>query len=40
MSGMDAAKLSQLKGFIKLCEANPVVLADPSLAFFRDYLER
>lgn len=36
---MDAAKLNQLKKFIEQCESNPSILADPSLSFFRDYLE-
>jgi suppressor of tumorigenicity protein 13 len=36
---MDAAKLSQLKQFIEQCKSNPSVLSDPSLSFFRDYLE-
>lgn len=36
---MDPAKLNQLKQFVDMCKSNPSVLADPSLAFFRDYLE-
>ncbi|KAL1371316.1 hypothetical protein HN51_001527 [Arachis hypogaea] len=36
---MDASKLNQLKHFIEQCKSNPSVLADPSLSFFRDYLE-
>jgi suppressor of tumorigenicity protein 13 len=37
---MDASKVNQLKLFIKQCESNPAVLQDPSLKFFRDYLEK
>ncbi|CAK7355787.1 unnamed protein product [Dovyalis caffra] len=36
---MDATKLSELKQFIEQCKSNPSILADPSLSFFRDYLE-
>ncbi|KAK1376405.1 STI1 domain-containing protein [Heracleum sosnowskyi] len=36
---MDAKKLSELKQFIEQCKANPSILSDPSLSFFRDYLE-
>ncbi|XP_020226749.1 FAM10 family protein At4g22670 [Cajanus cajan] len=36
---MDASKLKELKHFIEQCKSNPSVLADPSLSFFRDYLE-
>ncbi|KAH9777416.1 FAM10 family protein [Citrus sinensis] len=36
---MDAAKVKELKQFIDQCKSNPSVLADPSLSFFRDYLE-
>ncbi|XP_071723922.1 FAM10 family protein At4g22670-like isoform X2 [Rutidosis leptorrhynchoides] len=36
---MDPAKVDQLKQFVDTCKSNPAVLADPSLAFFRDYLE-
>lgn len=36
---MDAAKVNQLKLFIDQCKANPSILSDPSLSFFRDYLE-
>lgn len=36
---MDAAKLNQLKHFIEQCKSNPSTLSDPSLSFFRDYLE-
>ncbi|KAL6986078.1 hypothetical protein U1Q18_019445 [Sarracenia purpurea var. burkii] len=36
---MDAANLNQLKQFIEQCKSNPSVLSDPSLSFFRDYLE-
>lgn len=36
---MDPAKVKQLKLFVEQCRANPSVLADPSISFFRDYLE-
>ncbi|KAG2681453.1 hypothetical protein I3760_11G145500 [Carya illinoinensis] len=36
---MDASKLNQFKQFIEQCKSNPSVLSDPSLSFFRDYLE-
>ncbi|MQL89237.1 hypothetical protein Taro_021814 [Colocasia esculenta] len=36
---MDPAKVVQLKVFVEQCKANPAILADPSIAFFRDYLE-
>ncbi|KAJ4955084.1 hypothetical protein NE237_011867 [Protea cynaroides] len=36
---MDAAKVTQLKLFVEQCKANPSILCDPSLSFFRDYLE-
>ncbi|XP_022759132.1 FAM10 family protein At4g22670-like isoform X2 [Durio zibethinus] len=36
---MDAAKLNELKKFIDQCKSNPSILSDPSLSFFRDYLE-
>ncbi|CAI0413764.1 unnamed protein product [Linum tenue] len=36
---MDAVKLKELKNFVELCKSNPSVLTDPTLAFFRDYLE-
>ncbi|CAB4279632.1 unnamed protein product [Prunus armeniaca] len=36
---MDEAKLNQLKHFVEQCKADPCVLSDPSLSFFRDYLE-
>ncbi|MCL7030342.1 hypothetical protein MKW94_019388 [Papaver nudicaule] len=36
---MESAKLDQLKQFIIQCKANPSLLNDPSLSFFRDYLE-
>lgn len=37
---MDAEKVNQLKVFIDQCKANPTILRDPSISFFRDYLER
>ncbi|KAL9271528.1 FAM10 family protein-like protein, partial [Drosera capensis] len=36
---MDASKLKELKLFIEQCKSNPSILHDPSLAFFRHYLE-
>ncbi|KAK4260455.1 hypothetical protein QN277_003563 [Acacia crassicarpa] len=36
---MDAAKIRQLETFIEQCKSNPSILSDPSLSFFRDYLE-
>ncbi|KAI3858160.1 hypothetical protein MKX03_022479, partial [Papaver bracteatum] len=36
---MESAKLDQLKLFINQCKSNPSLLSDPSLSFFRDYLE-
>ncbi|CAN6460930.1 unnamed protein product [Victoria cruziana] len=36
---MDAAKVKQLKLFVEQCRANPAILSDPSISFFRDYLE-
>ncbi|CAI0541268.1 unnamed protein product [Linum tenue] len=36
---MDAVKLKELKNFVELCKSNPSVLTDPTLSFFRDYLE-
>ncbi|XP_019160548.1 PREDICTED: FAM10 family protein At4g22670 isoform X2 [Ipomoea nil] len=36
---MDAANLNQLKQFVEQCKSDPSVLSDPSLAFFRDYIE-
>ncbi|CAL9088319.1 unnamed protein product [Musa textilis] len=36
---MDAAKVKELQLFVEQCKKNPAVLADPSIAFFRDYLE-
>ncbi|XP_050376857.1 FAM10 family protein At4g22670 isoform X2 [Argentina anserina] len=36
---MDEAKLKQLKHFVEQCKSDPSILADPSLSFFRDYLQ-
>ncbi|KAL9260761.1 TPR repeat-containing thioredoxin TDX-like protein [Drosera capensis] len=36
---MDASKLKELKLFIEQCKSNPSILHDPSLSFFRHYLE-
>jgi len=37
---MEPSKLKELKHFIEQVKSNPSTLADPSLSFFRDYLER
>ncbi|KEH31682.1 Hsc70-interacting protein [Medicago truncatula] len=36
---MEPSKLKELKHFIEQVKSNPSTLADPSLSFFRDYLE-
>ncbi|KAG9459198.1 hypothetical protein H6P81_003706 [Aristolochia fimbriata] len=36
---MDAAKIEQLKLFVDQCKLNPSILDDPSLVFFKDYLQ-
>ncbi|KAM3598824.1 uncharacterized protein V6R79_023089 [Siganus canaliculatus] len=36
---MDPRKLSELKGFIQLCESNPGVLHLPEMSFFRTWLQ-
>ncbi|KAG6396966.1 hypothetical protein SASPL_143126 [Salvia splendens] len=36
---MDSSKVNQLKQFIEQCKANPSILSDPSLSFFREYVE-
>lgn len=36
---MDAAKVKELKLFVEQCKNNPAILCDPSISFFRDYLE-
>ncbi|KAI0501052.1 hypothetical protein KFK09_019270 [Dendrobium nobile] len=36
---MDAAKVKELKLFVEQCRRNPEILRDPSISFFRDYLE-
>ncbi|KAG1362449.1 FAM10 family protein [Cocos nucifera] len=36
---MDAAKVEELRVFVEQCKKNPAILSDPSIAFFRDYLE-
>ncbi|KAJ8771979.1 hypothetical protein K2173_027156 [Erythroxylum novogranatense] len=36
---MDAAKIAELKQFINGCRSNPSILHNPSLAFFKSYLE-
>ena len=33
------SKLNPLKQFIEQCKSSPSILSDPSLSFFRDYLE-
>lgn len=37
--GMDAAKLSELRHFINQCKSNPSILRNPSLSFFKSYLQ-
>ncbi|MCO5558445.1 hypothetical protein L7F22_012028 [Adiantum nelumboides] len=37
---MDPRKIAELKTFIQLCDSNPSLLQDPSLRFFRNYLEK
>lgn len=39
-SAMDAGKLKELKLFVQQVEANPALLQDPELRFFRNYLEK
>ncbi|GMN46030.1 hypothetical protein TIFTF001_015222 [Ficus carica] len=36
---MDAAKLSELRHFINQCKSNPSILHNPSLSFFKFYLQ-
>ncbi|GLT40365.1 hypothetical protein SLA2020_145070 [Shorea laevis] len=36
---MDASKLNEFRKFIDQCKSNPSILSDPSLFFFRGYLE-
>jgi suppressor of tumorigenicity protein 13 len=36
---MDASKLNQLKQFVEHCKSDPSILTDPSLSFFREYIE-
>ncbi|KAG6525740.1 hypothetical protein ZIOFF_015707 [Zingiber officinale] len=36
---MEAAKVKELRLFVAQCKKDPAILADPSLSFFRDYLE-
>ncbi|KAF3448397.1 hypothetical protein FNV43_RR09110 [Rhamnella rubrinervis] len=35
---LDSAELNQLRHFVEQCKADPSILTDPSLSFFRDYL--
>ena len=35
---MDPSRVGELRAFIDACKKDPALLADPSLAFFRDYL--
>ncbi|KAF0032434.1 hypothetical protein F2P81_014724 [Scophthalmus maximus] len=37
---MDQRKLSELKGFVQLCESNPAILHLPEMGFFRTWLLR
>lgn len=36
---MDSARVAELQQLIGLCKSNPALLHDPSLAFFKDYLQ-
>ncbi|KAJ7952458.1 TPR repeat-containing thioredoxin TDX [Quillaja saponaria] len=36
---MDESKLNQLKHFVEQCKSDPSILSDPSISFFREYLE-
>ncbi|KAG2655288.1 hypothetical protein PVAP13_1KG001700 [Panicum virgatum] len=36
---MDASKARELREFVEACKKDPSLLADPNLAFFRDYLQ-
>ncbi|XP_060205415.1 TPR repeat-containing thioredoxin TDX [Lycium barbarum] len=36
---MDNEKLQHLKHFVELCKTNPSILQDPSLSFFKNFLE-
>ncbi|XP_020584111.1 TPR repeat-containing thioredoxin TDX isoform X2 [Phalaenopsis equestris] len=36
---MDATKVAQLRAFVSHCKSDPSFLHDPSLGFFRDYLD-
>nr|CAD1843559.1 unnamed protein product [Ananas comosus var. bracteatus] len=36
---MDAVKVKELRHFVELCKKNPAILSDPSISFFREYLE-
>ncbi|XP_008803913.2 TPR repeat-containing thioredoxin TDX isoform X2 [Phoenix dactylifera] len=36
---MDAEKVTQLKAVVNYCKSNPSSLHDPSLSFFKDYLQ-
>ncbi|XP_052182363.1 FAM10 family protein At4g22670 isoform X2 [Diospyros lotus] len=37
--GPDAEKVAELKLFVEQCKSNPSILRDPSLAFFKSYLQ-
>lgn len=37
---LNAEKLKELEKFVDLCQANPSILYDPSLSFFREFVER
>lgn len=37
---MDTEKLEDLKHFVELCKENPSILQNPSLTFFKTFLER
>ena len=37
---LSAEKIAQLRAFVNLCKASPVLLHKPELEFLRDWLER
>lgn len=39
-SSMDPRKVAELKGFVQLCESNPMILHLPEMSFFRTWLLR
>lgn len=37
---MDAGKIEELRAFVNVCNSNPSIFDDPSLAFFKDFVHR